>query len=350
MYLFVLSGLYLVRASSSRRNRRVLYFLCLVFLFIFSAFRFEVGCDWLGYLSHFNIYSNLNFSEVLDFSEPLWVSLFVFIGTLELSYPWINVASSFIFFMGANALAKRQSDPLAFLIFLFPVLILNLPMSGIRQASALGFLFFSFIYFSEKSAFKFCLAVFIATAFHSSAVIFILFLPFVKGGFSRNRVVISFFLAAPGLFFIAGSSHVEEASFRYISSDVVASGAKFRVGALVITSLYFFVFLRKKWLVLFPQDYKLVALFSFIMLLLGFFLPVSSVIADRVGYYFFPIQAMIFARIPFLGLQGSWKFHFVWPYVFLFFLLLFWSLLSSHFSMCYIPYRTWFFGFPELLP
>ena len=76
-------------------------------------------------------------------------------------------------------------------------------------------------------------------------------------------------------------------------------------------------------------------------------LPVSSVIGDRLGYYLLPIQAMIFARAPFLRTGLNRNFVILAPY--LGFLLFFgvWTTLSHHFSACYLPYQTWLFGFPD---
>ena len=53
--------------------------------------------------------------------------------------------SSFTFFFGAHYMAQRQQNRIAFLILLFPVLIINMPMSGIRQASAIGALCIAFV-------------------------------------------------------------------------------------------------------------------------------------------------------------------------------------------------------------
>lgn len=75
-------------------------------------------------------------------------------------------------------------------------------------------------------------------------------------------------------------------------------------------------------------------------------LPLSTVIADRFAYYLIPIQAMIFARASLLNLSGRKLFTSA-PYVILFLVFLVWSYQSGIFQSCYLPYRTWLFGFPE---
>jgi hypothetical protein len=74
--------------------------------------------------------------------------------------------------------------------------------------------------------------------------------------------------------------------------------------------------------------------------------PVSSVIADRFGYYLIPIQSMIFARLPFLPFRTNSALHSAIPYLALILVFTVWSQLSWHFRECYIPYQTWIFGFP----
>ncbi|NBB99157.1 MAG: EpsG family protein, partial [Alphaproteobacteria bacterium] len=75
-------------------------------------------------------------------------------------------------------------------------------------------------------------------------------------------------------------------------------------------------------------------------------IPVSTVIGDRFGYYLIPIQAMIFARIPFLQFRTNAALHAALPYLGLLLVFTVWTQLSWHFQQCYIPYQTWIFGFP----
>ena len=106
------------------------------------------------------------------------------------------------------------------------------------------------------------------------------------------------------------------------------------------------MFVRKKWLRTWPQDYSLASIGAIGMALAFLLVPVSSVIGDRFGYYLIPIQAMIFARIPFLPFRANSALHSALPYLGLLLVFTVWSQLSWHFSECYIPYQTWLFGFP----
>jgi len=106
------------------------------------------------------------------------------------------------------------------------------------------------------------------------------------------------------------------------------------------------MFLSKKWQRTWPHDYSLASIGAIGMALTLLLVPVSTVIGDRFGYYLIPIQAMIFARIPFLPFRANAALHAALPYLGLLLVFTVWSQLSGHFKQCYIPYQSWIFGFP----
>lgn len=327
--------------------RRGFYWVLLLALFLFSAFRFEVGCDWTGYLNQYYVYGDLHLDNLLYENEPFWVGLFIFLRSFDLSYPWINVLSSAVFFLGIHAICRRQPDPLACLIFLFPILIVNMPMSGIRQGAAIGVMCLAYCAFTDRSPVRFLVWTLVAAAFHSSASIFLLLAPLVSGGYSRNRLFMAALFAIPGGLVLMSSEAAQIADSRYIGTGIDAGGAIFRVGALALSAAYYFLVLEPKWAKRFPRDFKLTSIGALMMIATPALLLVSSVIADRIAYYLIPIQAMIFARIPFLPWRIDRRINTVLPYALLFALFVAWTTLGSHFEQCYVPYQSWLFGLPE---
>ena len=350
IYVAMVNGLMALRFILARATglRRQAYFLLLAGLFLFVAFRFEVGCDWRGYLHQYQVYGRAAITDFLNTREVLWIGLFRVQHWLELPYPWINVAAALIFFAGAHVMARRQPDALAFLIFLLPVLIINMPMSGIRQGAAIGMMCMAFMAFNDRALLRFLALTAIASALHSSALVFLLLAPLVSGGYSRNRLALAGLLALPGAALLMGGESAEVASSRYLGTDIEAAGAAFRVGFVAFSGVYFLTFLKHKWRNGFPQDFKLAMIGSLLMIGLLALLPVSSVIADRMAYYLIPVQAMIFARIPYLPWRSERILHVVWPYLAVLALFLVWSSRSFLFQVCYMPYQSWLFGMPGL--
>ncbi len=352
LYVGLTNILFLLRYALARQGalRRQVYFAVLGALFVFSAFRYRVGCDWSGYYYQYLAADNFDWSSITEIREPIWWAILGWIQDMDLTYPVANIASSAIFFLGVHVLARRQPDPLGFLVLLFPILIINMPMSGIRQGAAIGLLCIAFVAFIDRRPFWFALWVVLAAGFHDSALIFMLLLPVATGRYTRNRLLLAAVLAVPGAFFLATSEAAEVATSRYIGTGVEAFGAAFRVGFLGLSALYFFLYVRKKWLRTWPHDYSLASVGAIGMALAFLLMPVSTVIGDRFGYYLIPIQAMIFARLPFLPFRANAAMHSALPYLALLLVFTVWTQLSWHFKQCYIPYQSWIFGFPGADP
>ena len=349
LYVVLTNFLFLLRYALAQNEglSKQIYFLVLVTLFVLSAFRYQVGCDWSGYYNQYLGAANFEWSSIAEIREPIWWAILGWIQAMGLPYPVVNIASSAIFFLGVHVLARRQPNPLGFLVLLFPILIINMPMSGIRQGAAIGILCIAFVSFIDRRPLWFALWVFLAAGFHSSAMIFILLLPVATGRFTRNRLMLAAILAVPGALIVASGDAAEVATSRYVGTGVDAAGAAFRVGLLGLSALYFFIFVRKKWLRKWPQDYSLASIGAIGMALMFLLLPISSVIGDRLGYYLIPIQAIIFARLPFLPFRANAALHSALPYLGLLLVFTVWSQLSWHFSQCYTPYQTWLFGLPN---
>jgi hypothetical protein len=350
LYFGLTNALFLLRymLAGAQDSRRQIYYTVLLGLFVFSAFRFQVGCDWSGYYYEYLAAENMDWPLIAGRREPIWWAILISIHKMGLPYPVANIISSGVFFVGIHTLARRQPDPLGFLVLLFPILIINMPMSGIRQGAAIGLICIAFVAFLDRRPMWFTLWVLTAAGFHLSALVFLLLFPLVIGRYSNTRLLMAAMLAAPGAFLLFSSEAGDLASSRYIGTDVEAFGGIFRTGLLALSASYFFLFARKKWGRLFPQDYPLVNIGAIGMVLSFFLVPVSSVIADRLGYYLIPIQAMFFARIPYLNFNFNKSFHSAIPYLGLIVVFFVWSQLSEHhFQRCYIPYNSWLLGLPS---
>ena len=58
LYVGFTNFLFLLRYALARQGplRKQLYFLVLTALFVFSAFRYQVGCDWSGYYYQYLVF------------------------------------------------------------------------------------------------------------------------------------------------------------------------------------------------------------------------------------------------------------------------------------------------------
>ena len=260
---------------------------------------------------------------------------------------WLNVFVAAVFFLGVNQLARRSPDPLGFLIMLFPILIINMPMSALRQGVAIGLMCYAFVSFIDRKTFKFVLMNILAVGFHTSALVFLPLFLFIKGEYNNKKLILGALLEIPLLGLMWLSSYGETQANAYIGSGYDAEAAIFRSGILALSALAFFIFYAKKWKATFPGDHNLVMIGSLAMIANFFLVFVSTVISDRLGYYLIPIMALFFARLPFFTNAKYRLFFIAAPYLGLLFVFVVWTMLSSHFSGCYMPYKSWILGIPD---
>lgn len=145
--------------------------LAYLLIFVLSAFRFDVGWD---YITYFNlIEKNIKFYEnqllrlepfnrvLINFSQDIDFTQFYFITT------------SFIIVYCIYKTLKRHSSDIVISTLLFlslPIFFFN-SLSIIRQFTAVSLLFFAFRFIQARQLFRFLFVLVIATCFHKSALV-----------------------------------------------------------------------------------------------------------------------------------------------------------------------------------
>jgi EpsG family len=319
--------------------RRALFPLVVLSLFAFVAFRYEVGCDWSGYKNNYYLAEYLTAEEAVTGPEPGFWLLLTQLNSFGLEYPYLNALIAIPFFYGLARLAVREPNPLAILILAFPVLVINVPMSAIRQGAAVGFICLAFNAFRERQLTTYAGFVVLASLFHASAIAFLVLTPFVKFRLTGATLILSGILVLPGAVMLA--EVMAFYSDRYVGTGVDAAGALYRSGMLAAVGAFFLLALRRTYLERFPADYQLALIGAWMMLGTLAVVPISSVISDRFGYYLAPIQLMIMARIPYLVEGRDRAILSAAPYAALGLALVVWTSFSALFNQCYLPYQTW---------
>ncbi|WP_416898619.1 MAG: EpsG family protein [Minwuia sp.] len=336
-YAALLSATLIGRSSKDFRNAA--YWASLFSLLLFVGFRYNVGCDWSGYFKNYYIADITTYGDALRTLDPGYWALVVTLRRIGAPYEYLNVATATIFFIGLHVLARRQPDPMAFLALCFPILIINMPMSGIRQGAAIGFMCLAFAAFMDRKLISYLSWIILGSTFHSSILVFLFLAPFVAGRLRSLNILAAVVISLPGLYFLMQTDAAALAEERYIDSDLVAAGAAFRLALLTASGIFFLRFLSPAWREEFAEDHKLASIGSWMMIVTIALISVSTVIGDRFGYYLIPVQAMIFARIPFLPLGENRRFYSLLPYAALTLVFVIWTIFSWHFNECYVPYQ-----------
>lgn len=317
------------------------YAVLLAVTFIIVAFRYDVGCDFFSYRTHFWKFSGAVFADVLAQKEILYWLLVYILTELDLNFFYSTLFGAVIYFLGLHAIARREYSPLFFFALTFPILTTNLGMSALRQAIALGFLCFAFNAFRDRKILKYTLYCLLAAGFHSSALLFFGLLPILKWGFSDIRIIVASVASSFVAVIALQSSVYETYSELYVNTNVDAVGGIFRTITLGITGIYFIFFSRHRWRIAFPKDYDFFFITSIIMIAVPPLTLYSSVMGDRIGYYFAIPQYMIWSRAYLLYTGDLRTLTTIAPAIILLVQLVGWVSLSWIFVSCYGNYSMW---------
>lgn len=345
-YLTVYSAFSLLGFSLNDRQARIVVFFALAFLLWFMGTRYEVGCDFGGYLNRFYLApETVDFEDISKSGEPGFELLIRSVKAFDLDYMWLNVFASAIILLGFSRFLATFRLPLLILALLFPILILQLSMSGIRQAIAVALLMASANPFLKGHRISTALWILAATAFHTSAVIFLPIALVAGRKVSFLRLVGAAAVLLPAAIFIGGD-RFDTYQDRYIDQiygEVSSGGAFIRYAMILLPAVFFLVF-RKRFAAEVPREYDFLNLFSIIIVAVGLAGLVSSLALHRLNYYIMPFSLVIFAyaSVVFGGRNKSnRRLLKIVPILMYGGYMVFWLGNSRHADICYKPYQSY---------
>jgi len=277
-----------------RSSRLFMLTVTAVLLILVIGFRDHVGMDWDGYANVLREFETSSLGQILVGKEPG----FGFINWLSGQFGWglyaVNVFAAAIFVIGLLAFLLRQPNAWGCLALAVPVLVIQLGMSGIRQACAVGFFCLAMNAFVDRRVFRYLGWALLAFSFHQTAIVLIPLAALIEG---RSRAVLIFSVTVLILLILAfafkGFEFYNEA---YIQHDLGgAAGAIPRIAFNVMAAGLFFAF-RKRWAAFYP-DSRLFLVSAIMVIAIAPFLPFTQVAVDRLEYYLIPFQIAVVSRI-----------------------------------------------------
>ena len=330
MIIYFAVYLFLFFLSTIRYNSFVGLLACFP-LFIMLAFKGEVGCDYAGYYNHY-----LTFElgkSIFDLrGEMVWYAVEWIVDSFGLSYQYYYIFSALIAFPFL-LMTQRYTRSLNVLILIYPILFIQLGLSGIRQfiAVCIGtYILARYLYRPPKSINLYIFFTALATTFHVSAILLLIVLPFLV----KLKPYLIVITVAIGLL-IFRTSFAEEVyatyEFRYLTRTRTSSGAWIRF-ALTAGIFVLGVFQRKH-----PYFWLAVAILG-MGVAIGL---INSITLHRLNYYFYPIAVLLLARTA-ASFPREKRLSVQVAYALTIGYMSFWFLLSTH-SDCLIPYSFSFF-------
>ncbi|MBA84273.1 EpsG family protein [Thalassobius sp. S69A] len=327
---------------SDRRNLAAMLGISL-FLLWFMGSRVNVGCDFTGYYFRYvNTLPGLHLGEILSRQEPGFELLNGILKTIGAHYMWVNVCASALMIVGYFIFARAHINPVMIMALLFPVIIVQLGMSGIRQGIATAALMLASVSFLKGQRLTTALIILAGAQFHSSAYMF-LPLAFLAGRrVNAMQIGAAVLLLSPLAIYLL-SDRLDVYTDRYVDQtygEVTSKGALVRY-ALIMIPQVFFLFYYKQLRAQFPQVYGLLKLFVIISFCL---LPVaaySSIALHRLNFYIMPFSILSFVYLSHaIAPKGRVLFTRMMPPLAYGLYQLFWFLTSSHAQNCYDPYNS----------
>lgn len=270
-------------------------------LLIFIGLRYEVGGDWDGYNFIMESLSTQSFDELLEHSELAFNSIVWASAHMGLEIYGANIVTTGVFLFGLFKYCKIQPNPWLALFSALPFLVIVVSMSANRQAAAIGITLLVLAIWDNSSALKKLLLIFVASAFHTSALIFGIFVVLNSKIAMWKKAVLSagFFWAATSL--LTGSKITDRYENSYIegAAENVAGGAMQQILLIAIPAVILLVLsVRNRnfklklphWDILFIMSLLSVALIPMAM--------VYSVAASRISFYMFPVSIAVLATLP----------------------------------------------------
>lgn len=341
-YVGVYFWLAVTALAVQERSQRVLVIFFAFFLLWYMGARDTVGCDWWGYLHRFLVLRfNQPFSAILsDFDEPGFWLLMKFVRENGLHYMWLNFFATVLMVICFVVFCRAHRNSLVILALLFPVIIVQLGMSGIRQGVAVGFAMVATTAWMRGSRFWTAVWILAGSMFHASVVMFLPLVPLAGRKVTTGWLFGAAALLSPVVVFLLGN-RMETYSDRYLdSSEITSNGALLRY-VLVLIPAVFFLKYKEKLRVAFPESFELMRLttaLTFSLIPVAIF---SSILLHRVIYYIMPLSIVTFVALADVAFPSmNRKSVLVFPLAVYGLYSVGWFFISRHATYCYIPYQN----------
>lgn len=180
LFLFIFLCLSIMSLISLYLNKRYekISLIVFFFLFLFSSFRYSLGSDYFSYAYIYEVmpYNILRAITAEIHSEVGFKFIIVLFKNLGITYPiFLSVVSLLVLFLFGKVIVKESKYPLVSIQIFYSTYYLIYLNSSIRQAIAMGIVFYSFHQFYLRNRHKeFIGSVLIATSMHVTALFILL--------------------------------------------------------------------------------------------------------------------------------------------------------------------------------
>lgn len=167
LIIILLCGRYSFIEKRSLSCKKKRYNLTIIFIIMISSLRFNVGIDWMQYLSFvYPVYNPVN----LERFEILNRIIFFAAGMLRMPIVMFFIYATITYSLVGYTIDKHSSSRFESLVIYISLFYL-VSLSILRQATAVAIIFFGYRYIKKKNILKYIMVCLLAFCFHNSAII-----------------------------------------------------------------------------------------------------------------------------------------------------------------------------------
>lgn len=335
--------------SFNKTEVRFLFLGLLFSLFLMTGFRFEVGGDWYNYLTLYDLFKGLSFTESLLITDPSYGFLNYISQQLDVADTiLVNFFCALIFYGCFYFVCKGMPNYWLLLLVSFPYLILVVSMGYTRQSVAIALVILAFKCGLNNKHWKLFLLSLLAVSFHKTAVIIFMLYPFFifLSDFFRNKYIFYLYSFFSFLFMsviIYVSSVLGENIYTNQSSEMSSAGAIFRISVHFLP-LFFYIIYRFKIKQIFENK---IYIFDYLALLIiySFALAIPfSTLSDRFNLYLIIFDIFIFTSLASIFNHFN-RLIMIGSIIFFNSLMLIIWMSFGTWSHAWLPYQNYIFNF-----
>jgi transmembrane protein EpsG len=273
-------------------------------IFLFLAFRYNYGNDYMGYYQDFldvNHYSKINYHDIAFHYEPGWLFLcriFAPIGFFAMVM-FLSLINSVVYYRFISTYVPKKYYWLAVFIYICDPGFMLIQASAMRQSLAICLFIVAIPYIFKKDFLRYSACILLGYLFHSSALILwpLYFLGFVNWRINKNASILIFLLFVSlflfGKYLLPFLDQFILKNFEryegYHASAVIGTGIGLIYSSILfIVVLYFARFQVQETALIFK-----IAIFSFMFIPLSFLIQ----IVGRIGMYFEPATLIAYPLV-----------------------------------------------------
>jgi len=308
---FILLLIVFIQSAFLLVGRKAGKFLFLLFTFgecfVIEGFRsFNVGSDTKAYLDIYSYISQIDFSNLFSMSSYLekgYMLLNKIISVVFYDPQWLFIITAvFICFSTARFIFKHSPNVLLSAILYLTLDMFFFNLTGIRQSLAIAILFFAYDFLLSRRFIIFALIVLAASAFHSSAIIFIAVYPLYNIRIDAKKAFVIFVLGLVCFISFVEFSKIIFSLFPKYSDYAMTSlfGGEMKSASIIKTVLGFavFIFSFSVFRILPKSEEDNTRQFNillwFALLWTVFqFVSVNAIILERVSLYFYAFSMVL---------------------------------------------------------